>query len=172
MMGVKIKACYVVKPAEPTWVGIQPLSQLDQIGVMKHVPTIYFYNNEAIKDWLSRPNKVIGTLKDSLSRALVPFYPLAGRLRRVDGGLELECNAKGVELIEAESSHLMSDFGDFSNFKGFEGLFPQLDYSKPVEDHPLYLVQLTWFRCGGIALVMTISHVVTDGLSATHFIGE
>lgn len=107
-----------------------------------------------------------------MSRILVPFYPLAGRLRRLDGGLELECNAKGVELVGVESSQLMSDFGEFLNFKGFEGLFPRVDYHKPIEDHSLDLVQLTWFRCGGLALGMTISHVVSDGLSATHFIGQ
>jgi len=104
IMEGKIKACYVVKPAEPIWTGIQSPSELGQIGVIKHIPTIYFYDNVATKDWLSSPNKITCTLKDSLSRFLVPFYPLAGRLCGVDGGgLGLECNAKGVELVEAES---------------------------------------------------------------------
>ena len=173
-MGVKIKASYLVPPAGPTWHGIHPLSQLDQIGMVTHVHIIYFYSNVGHRDWPNPPDKILGIIKDSLSRTLVPFYPLAGRLRRVDGGgkLELECNAKGVEFIEAESSQLMSDFGDFSSFKGFEDLFPHVDYSRPIQDHPLCLVQLTWFRCGGFALGTAVSHIVTDGLRATHFACE
>ncbi|KAJ8440133.1 hypothetical protein Cgig2_003458 [Carnegiea gigantea] len=175
-MGVKIKASYLAPPAEPTWHGIHPLSESDQIGMVTHVHIIHFYRKVGCRDWPNPPDEIIGIIKDSLSRALVPFYPLAGRLRRVDGGgkLELECNAKGVEFIEAESSQLMSDFGDFSSFKGFEDLFPRVDYSKPIQDHPLCLVQLTWFRCGGFALGTAISHIVADmdGLGATHFLCE
>lgn len=173
-MGVKIKASYLVPPAEPTWHGVHPLSVLDTIGMVTHVHIIHFYSNVDHRDWPNPPDKILGIIKDSLSCALVPFYPLAGRLRRVDGGgkLELECNAKGVEFIEAESSQLMSDFGDFSSFKGFADLFPRVDYSKPIQDHPLCLVQLTWFRCGGFAFGTAVSHIVADGLGATHFVCE
>ncbi|KAG7960593.1 hypothetical protein I3843_10G132100 [Carya illinoinensis] len=44
------------------------------------------------------------TLKDYLSCVLVPYYPLTGQLHWIHGGyLDLHCNAKGVQLLEAYS---------------------------------------------------------------------
>lgn len=89
-----------MKPAKPTWTGRVSLSEWDQIGTITHVPTVYFYKPSP--KWLSQSNAVINNLKDSLSHALVPFYPLAGRLHWIGRGrLELECNAMGVTLTEA-----------------------------------------------------------------------
>ncbi|GAV85498.1 Transferase domain-containing protein [Cephalotus follicularis] len=171
-MMVRFKGGYTVKPAEPTWTGNLSLSEWDQIGTVTHVPTIYFYKPP--KSWLTPvDNTIITTLKDSLSRTLVPFYPLAGRLRWLDGGrLELDCNAMGVQLVEAESQAKLDDFGDFSPSPEYECLIPHVDYSAPIQELPLLLVQVTKFRCGGISLSFTISHAVVDGPSALHFISE
>ena len=50
-----------------------------------------------------------------LSKALVPFYPMAARLRRdEDGRLEIYCDAQGVLLVEAETTAAIDDFGDFA----------------------------------------------------------
>ncbi|KAL5549327.1 hypothetical protein UlMin_004558 [Ulmus minor] len=142
-MVVRLKGSYAVKPAEPTWDGCQPLSELDQ-------------------NWLTPAETIPNTLKDSLSRALVPFYPLAGRLQWIGKDrLELNCNGIGAQFIEAESEAKLVDFGDFS-------LSPNL----PIHELPLMLVQLAWFSCGGISLGMTASHAVVDGQSLLHFISE
>ncbi|KAJ0090913.1 hypothetical protein Patl1_14216 [Pistacia atlantica] len=159
----------MVKPAEPTWTGPLPLSEWDQIGTITHVPTIYFYQNSPELD----SNSIINTLKDSLSRALVPFYPLAGRLRWIGNGrLELDCNAEGVRFIEAESQAKLESLGDFSPSPEYEYLVPSVDYSIPIQEIPPLLVQVTRFQCGGISLSFTISHAVVDGPSALHFISE
>ncbi|KAJ8448825.1 hypothetical protein Cgig2_011446 [Carnegiea gigantea] len=171
-MALRIKARHAVKPAISTWNGTLPLSQLDQIGVITHTPLIYIYNKPSPN--CSSHDEIIEALKESLSRVLVPFYPLAGRLHWIGGGrLELHCNALGVELIEAESSQEIIELGDlFSNFEGFEDLVPHVDYEKPFGEIPVFLVQLTWFRCGGIGLSTNMSHAVTDGLGAFNFIRE
>ncbi|ONI20480.1 hypothetical protein PRUPE_2G018000 [Prunus persica] len=116
---------------------------------------------------------IANTLKDSLRRALVPFYPLAGRLRWIEGGrLELDCNGMGVEFIEAESDLKLDDLGDFSPSPEYHSLFPTVDYNLPFHELPLLFVQLTRFKCGGFSLGLEISHAVTNGQSACHFIGE
>lgn len=162
----------MVTPAEPAWTGILPLSEWDQTAVITHVSTIYFYKPS--DDWLGRNDAMLDRIKESLSRVLVHFYPVAGRIRRLPKGrLELDCNALGVELIEAESDAQLADFGDFSSStKLFKNLIPRVDYEKPFHELPLLVLQVTSFRCGGMSLGSMLSHAATDGQSSLHFFAE
>ncbi|XP_008231463.1 PREDICTED: spermidine hydroxycinnamoyl transferase-like [Prunus mume] len=170
-MAATIKSSYVLKPAEATWQGCQTLSEWDQIGCITHVGIIYFYRPD--QHCVTPTDAIANTLKDSLRRALVPFYPLAGRLRWIEGGrLELDCNGMGVQFIEAESDLKLDDLGDFSPSPESHSLLPTVDYNLPIHELPLLFVQLTRFKCGGFSLALEISHAVTDGQSACHFIGE
>ncbi|GMH29441.1 hypothetical protein Nepgr_031284 [Nepenthes gracilis] len=175
-MAVRIKGSYLVKPAEPTWNGILPLSEWDQIGPLAHVSTIYLYkppDNRHTSD-----HALITILNDSLQHALVPFYPMAGRINRIAGGrLKLHCNGMGAELIEAEYSGPLDDFGNFSSSTPrspvtFEDLIPRVNYGKPVHELPLMLAQLTTFRSGGISLGVRISPAAFDWQSSLHFLSE
>ncbi|XP_010467740.1 PREDICTED: spermidine hydroxycinnamoyl transferase-like [Camelina sativa] len=162
------KSCTIV-PAAPTWIGRFPLAEWDQVGTITHIPTLYFYD----KPSESFKGNVVETLKNSLSRVLVHFYPMAGRLRWLPRGrFELNCNAEGVEFIEAESEGKLSDFENFSPTPEFENLMPQVNYKNPIETIPLFLAQLTKFKCGGLSLSVNISHAIVDGQSALHFISE
>ncbi|KAL3745921.1 hypothetical protein ACJRO7_014940 [Eucalyptus globulus] len=170
-MTVSYRGTYTIKPETATWTGHLPLSELDQIGIITHVPTIYFYKPPP--EWLHPADAIFDTLRGSLSRMLVPFYPLAGRLRWLEGGrLRLECNAMGVCFIEAESEGELNDLGDFSPRPEFEQLVPSVDYTKPIHELPLLLVQVTKFKCGGLTLSFSMSHAVADGPSALHFMTE
>ncbi|KAF5746004.1 putative Anthranilate N-benzoyltransferase protein [Tripterygium wilfordii] len=170
-MLVTLKGSHMVKPTEPTS-GNLSLSEWDQIGTINHASIIYFYQKPCQK-WLTSSDSIVNSLKDSLSKILVTFYPLAGRLRRIGRGrLELDCNDAGVELIEAESNANLEDFGYFSLSSECECLVPEVDYNVSLEELPLLLIQLTKFQCGGISLCISISHVVADGLSMGHFISE
>lgn len=96
---ITIVASYNVTPNQPTPSDPIWLSDSDQIGHLRHVNTIYAYK--------SRPNNTIDIerMKNSLSKILVPYYPIAGRLKLTKNGrMEVDCNAKGVTLIEAEST--------------------------------------------------------------------
>ncbi|KAH7544697.1 hypothetical protein FEM48_Zijuj01G0013200 [Ziziphus jujuba var. spinosa] len=172
MWTVRFKGCCLVTPASPTWLGSLALSEWDQIGTITHVPTIYFYRPSP--NWSSSTSdSIANTLKESLSRALVPFHPLAGRLRWIGAGrLELDCNAIGVQFIEAQTESKLDDFGDFTPSPKYDNFIPMVDYSLPIHELPLLLVQLTRFSCGGICLSLNISHAVVDGQSALHFISE
>ncbi|XP_021858544.1 spermidine hydroxycinnamoyl transferase-like [Spinacia oleracea] len=168
-MEVSIKSSSMVKPIEPTCKVVFRLSEWDQTGIITHVPTVYFYKPS--QEWFISSKSIIDTLKDSLSRVLVHFYPLAGRVQWIgQGRLELICNSMGVELIEAESSINLSDFASKTNL--FENLVPFVDYNKPIHELPLVSGQITKFRCGGICLGVNISHILADGQSALHFMSE
>ncbi|KAL5149489.1 Villin-4 [Glycine soja] len=157
---------------ETTWCGRVSLSEWDQRGKVTHVPIIYFYRTPS-QNSLTQHNNAINIAsnsKDSLSRALVPFYPLAGRLHWINNGrLELDCNAMGIQFI---SSTLEDNLGDFSPSSEYNYLVPTADYTLPIHDLPLVLVQLTRFKCGGVSIAITFSHAVVDGPSALHFMCE
>ncbi|KAJ7955518.1 spermidine hydroxycinnamoyl transferase [Quillaja saponaria] len=78
----------------------------------------------------------------------------------------------GAQFIEAESESNLNDFGDFSPSPLYNDLIPNVDYSLPMHEIPLFLVQLTRFKCGGICLSLTMSHAVVDGTSGLHFFTE
>ncbi|KAI4376288.1 hypothetical protein MLD38_014070 [Melastoma candidum] len=166
-MVVRNKSRCLVKPTTPEWKGYLPLSEWDQTGNVTHVPTVYFYKPS--RDLIG----LVERLRDSLSRVLVPFYPLAGRVRWAEGSrLLLECNSAGVAFIEAEANCGLDLLGDFSPCPEYEYLVPEVDYRRPIGELPLLLVQVTLFKCGGFGLSMNISHVVVDGPSALHFVSE
>ncbi|KZV32145.1 spermidine hydroxycinnamoyl transferase [Dorcoceras hygrometricum] len=170
-MKVVLNNSCLVQPAEPTWNGPMPLTEFDQTDVIAHVQTIYFYRPS--ETWLTQKGAIFTTLETSLSRILVHFYPLAGRLRWLDGArLVLECNGKGVQLMEAETDADLDILGDFTASPYFHHLIHPINYKAPIEEIPLVIVKLTRFKCGGIALCYSISHAVVDGQSALHLISE
>ncbi|CAA3018157.1 spermidine hydroxycinnamoyl transferase-like [Olea europaea subsp. europaea] len=169
---VTVKATHAILPAEPTPNEIMYLSELDQIKAVTHAPTVYFFRPST--DLIF--SDAIQNLKDSFSKVLVLFYPLAGRLHEIGGGrLELHCNSKGAILVEAESESKIDDF-ELQNFlpnAETRELIPKLDYrATPIHEQPLVLVQLTKFSCGGISLGLGNSHVLADGPAALHFVRE
>ncbi|GFP94804.1 spermidine hydroxycinnamoyl transferase [Phtheirospermum japonicum] len=168
---VTLKATHIVRPAEPTPNETMYLNACDQIKDILHTPTIYFYRHSPSLD----AGDAIPRLKESLSKALVLFYPLAGRLCwSSEGGsrVELHCNGKGVPIFEAETEATVEDYGDFTPIPAIQSLIPSVDYTTPIDEIPLVIVQLTRFSCGGLSIGLGISHVMADGPSALHFVDE
>ncbi|CAI0394605.1 unnamed protein product [Linum tenue] len=167
------------RPRHSLW-----LSNLDLLQLRNHVTTIYAYNKPttAGTSALSFEFFDIKVLKDALSKALVPFYPVAGRLGRdANGRLELDCNGEGVLLLEAETETALAELGEFipvPDGREFSPgpevqlteLVPRVDYSKGVSSYPLLILQVTRFKCGGVCLGIGIHHTIADGESSLSFI--
>ncbi|XP_058114015.1 shikimate O-hydroxycinnamoyltransferase-like [Magnolia sinica] len=166
---VRLKGSCTIKPAKPTPNHRLWLPDLDLIMTTTHAPLVYFYERtDAAIDFFSPE-----FMKDSLSRALVKYYPLAGRLHPGPSDrLELECNATGVLFVEAESDAQIDDFGDFKPGPGLRELVPNIDYNTYMGEWPLLLVQLTLFRCGGVCMGIGINHTIVDGSAVFQFISE
>ncbi|MED6185024.1 hypothetical protein PIB30_052995 [Stylosanthes scabra] len=168
-----IIASYVVTPKEETPKGLLCLSESDQMWRWSHATTIYVYNNN--NNVNVNVNELVQRMRDSLSHILVHYYPLCGRLSWTEGGrLKMDCNAKGAILLQAESKKTIAEYGDFSpNDDAIKELIPNLDYSQPIEDIPLLLAQVTKFHGGNaIAIGIALSHPMSDGVSAIHFINS
>ncbi|KAI4379797.1 hypothetical protein MLD38_006047 [Melastoma candidum] len=166
-MEIRSETTFLVKPQTPEWKGYLPLSEWDQTSNITHVPIIYFFKPSRDLDGL------IESLTDSLSRVLVPFYPMAGRLRWAEGSrLLLECNSAGVEFTVAKSNCGLDQLGDCTPCPEYKWLVPEVDNSRPIWDLPLLLVKVVVFKCGGFTLSYSMSHAIVDGLSAGHFVSE
>ncbi|PNX99233.1 hydroxycinnamoyl-coenzyme A shikimate/quinate hydroxycinnamoyltransferase [Trifolium pratense] len=160
-----IKAFYTVTPNESTPKGCLWLSDLDQVrvlGRLSHSSQIYIYKP---KNKNQNKRTIIETLKKSLSKILVHYYPIAGRCCYKEGGrIELDLNAKGAVLIEAETTKTIHDYGDFSPSDSTKELIPKVDYNQPIEEIPLFVAQVTRFQSFGFAIGIAYSHPLSDGV--------
>uniref|UniRef100_A0A803MBV0 Uncharacterized protein n=1 Tax=Chenopodium quinoa TaxID=63459 RepID=A0A803MBV0_CHEQI len=105
MSSIKVKKLTMVHPAKETPKGSLWLTKLDMIirAPYSHTDVLYFYspNNTSCSKFFH--TNILG---EALSKALVLFYPMAGRLKlnNENGRYEIDCNAKVALFIEAEST--------------------------------------------------------------------
>ncbi|KAK8496112.1 hypothetical protein V6N12_046679 [Hibiscus sabdariffa] len=142
------------------------LSNLDMVMTPLHFPVLFFYKPNGSSDFF-KPQ----VLKEALSKALVPFYPMAGRLGCDENGrFQIICNAEGVLWVEAETASIIDDLGGFTPSPRLRKLVPTVDYSGGTSSYPLFMAQLTTFRCGGVCLGVGTHHTLCDGTTGLHFI--
>ncbi|KAK1619006.1 hypothetical protein QYE76_024523 [Lolium multiflorum] len=106
----------------------------------------------------------VAKLKKSMAKALVPFYPLAGRLSTdSDGRIEVNCNAEGALFVVAHSDHTVEDFSESPELRKL--FCPRVQPSSVI-----LAAQVTFLRCGGAVIGTAGHHAVVDGASMFHFI--
>ncbi|MED6206467.1 hypothetical protein PIB30_026934 [Stylosanthes scabra] len=156
---VSIKSIHTVIPSEATPNGTFLLSQSQQINAPNHICTA---NNN-----ISRNHIIIDTMKHSLAKILVHYYPLAGRLRMIEGGrMEVECNGNGVLLLEAESTNTLEDYAPPCGHSSRR----LITVNQWKTCRLLWCRQVTRFACGGLCVGVANTNVVEDGISGTLFI--
>lgn len=167
MSSTTITASYTIIPKEPTPNSPLILSGSDQVVRRSHVSTIYVYKENPTTS---------ERMRESLSKILVHYYPIAGRISWAEGGrVELNCNAKGVMFIEAQSTKTLAQLGNLapSNDDTLKYEFvPKIDYTQPMEEIPLLIVQLTKLFQHGVVIGISFCHVLGDGLAAIGFINS
>ncbi|KAL0397157.1 UNVERIFIED_CONTAM: Shikimate O-hydroxycinnamoyltransferase [Sesamum calycinum] len=137
-MKINVKDSTLVRPAAATPMVSLWNSNVDLVVPNFHTPSVYFYRPTAADNFFDA-----GVLKAALGRALVPFYPMAGRLKRdEDGRVEIDCNAEGVLFVEAESDGVVDDYGDFAPTLELRRLIPAVDYSQGISTYPLLVLQV------------------------------
>lgn len=141
-MKIDVKESTMVKPAEEIPRKSLWNSNVDLVVPNFHTPSVYFYRPNGSPNFFDPK-----VLKEALSKALVPFYPMAGRLKRdEDGRIEIDCNGEGVLLVEAESDGEIDDFGDFAPTLELRRLIPAVDYSQGISSYALLVLQVYFFN--------------------------
>ncbi|KAH6777803.1 hydroxycinnamoyl-CoA shikimate/quinate hydroxycinnamoyl transferase [Perilla frutescens var. frutescens] len=169
-MKINVKDSTLVKPMEEAPSGCSLwLSSLDLIMPASfHNRSVYFFRHDGNANFFD-----VGLLKAALSRALVEFYPYAGRLRKDNNGrIEINCNAEGVLFVVADCDGAIDDLLDLGGFtpRADVRLVPKVDYSHGISTFPLSLLQITRFKCGGVCLGVANEHHVADGIASLNYI--
>ncbi|KAF8715837.1 hypothetical protein HU200_026790 [Digitaria exilis] len=139
------------------------------------MPAVYFYPRRDVPimvgGHLQDPAPVI---RDAIARALVHYYPLAGRLRELQGRkLVVDCTGQGVLFVEADADVSLEHFG-----KALQPPFPCMDEllfdvpgSSETLNSPLLFFQVTRLACGGFILATRMQHAVMDAQGFVQFLG-
>uniref|UniRef100_A0ACD5ZUK4 Uncharacterized protein n=1 Tax=Avena sativa TaxID=4498 RepID=A0ACD5ZUK4_AVESA len=173
-MKVEVVESTLVAPSEETpRLGLW-LSNLDLAVPKTHTPLVYYYpaptppapGGADGEDFFS-PDR----LRAALAKALVLFYPLAGRLGVDESGrLQIDCNGEGALFVVAKADCTGEDlFGKYEPSPEIRRLFVPFT---PSGDPPclMAMFQVTFLKCGGVVLGTGIHHVTMDGAGAFHFI--
>ncbi|KAH6837627.1 HXXXD-type acyl-transferase family protein [Perilla frutescens var. hirtella] len=159
----------LIAPAKPTPHEFKLLSDIDdQEGLRFQIPVIQFYRRNPSAEGKD-PVEVI---RDAIAKALVFYYPFAGRLReRAARKLVVECTGEGVMFIEADADVTLQQFGDALQppFPCLEELLFDVPASAGVLDCPLLLIQVTRLKCGGFILALRLNHTMSDAAGLVQF---
>ncbi|KAF8402269.1 hypothetical protein HHK36_013221 [Tetracentron sinense] len=165
---VTLQRLSLLHPLEETEKRTMFLSNIDQV-LNFNVDTVHFF--AANPDF--PPETIVDKLETALRRVLVPYDFLAGRLRfnPHQGRLEIDCNCAGAGFAVATSELSLADMGDlvYPN-PAFQQLILGKMESLEKEDQPLYILQVTLFKCGGFAMGISNSHTTFDGTSFKIFL--
>ncbi|GFP97411.1 protein eceriferum 1 [Phtheirospermum japonicum] len=140
---------------------------MDLAMKLHYITTVHFFGGDAAAG-LS-----VQDLKAPMFRWLQLYYPICGRIRRHDGGRPfVKCNDSGVRIVEAMCAKTVAEWLAVVGGGDRHGL---LVYHQPLLAHefgftPLVFLQITRFKCGGIALGMRWAHILGDAFSASECI--
>lgn len=148
VFNVTRRAAELVPPSGPTPYELKELSDIDdQDGLRFQIPVIQFYRNgdEHPGGFGLKGRDPARVIKEAVSKALVSYYPFAGRLREKAGRkLVVECNGEGIMFVEADADISLKDFGEALQppFPCLEELIYDVPGSTGVLDSPLILIQV------------------------------
>jgi hypothetical protein len=128
----------LIRPLERTPSGILDLSVIDRLPVLRcNARTLHVFRHGP---------EAAQVIKEALSKALVPYYPLAGWLKESSQGqLQIECSAQGVWFVEASANCTLDTVSYFDNVMSipYDDLLP--DYVPETKGtEPLVQMQV-WF---------------------------
>ncbi|KAJ0972444.1 hypothetical protein J5N97_020403 [Dioscorea zingiberensis] len=155
----------LIVPGQPTPSGRLSLSWIDRYPTHRGlVETLHVFQHG------HQPALVI---KRALSRVLVPYYPLAGRLVKSESDeLEVDCTADGVLFIEAVANFTLEDVSylELPLMISKDEILPSPLPKNEKAFHALVMMQVTQFKCGGFVIGHRGNHAIWDGLGSAQFI--
>ncbi|XP_059626814.1 acyl transferase 4 [Cornus florida] len=159
----------LVPPSGVTPSGTLDLSVIDRLAVLRcNARTLHVFRHGV--------GAVHDVIRNALSKALIPYYPLAGRLNNVSSQsgqlIQIECSGEGVWFVEASANCTLESVNYFDHA-------PSIPYDMLLPDHPtettqatdaLVQMQVTQFACDGFVIGLVFCHSICDGLGAAQFL--
>ncbi|KAK7393165.1 hypothetical protein VNO78_21657 [Psophocarpus tetragonolobus] len=178
LLSFENKEIVFIRPSKPTPRTVLSLSSIDNdlnfltqaILVYESLTTNQNSHADSSNSPKPDPAKVI---KKAFSKALVYYYPIAGKLiKHEDGKLRINCTSDGVPFQEAICNCNLSslnylDTHDVELARQFRVDFPSED--EHGNQYPL-VIRLTKFLCGGFTFAFCFNHTVFDGTGITQLL--
>ncbi|KAJ6932127.1 hypothetical protein NC651_007745 [Populus alba x Populus x berolinensis] len=167
---VKRREPQLILPSKPTPHEIKQLSDIDdQQGIRFHFPFVMFYRSHPSMK-REDPARVI---KEALGKALVFYYPFAGRI--IEGPrskLLVDCTGEGILFVEADADVTIDQLGDSMHppFSYIEEFLHDVPGSSGILGCPLLLIQVTRLACGGFIFAIRLNHTMSDSLGLSKFL--
>ncbi|VAH14031.1 unnamed protein product [Triticum turgidum subsp. durum] len=170
----------LVVPTSPTPAGeTLRLSSLDRVPGLRHlVLSLHAFDGATRVEAAVGEGEVAASparvVREALGKALVDYYPFAGRFLEpeVEGGeVRVACTGEGAWFVEAMAACSLEDVKhlDHPMVIPKEELLPEPSPDVPALDMPL-MMQVTEFTCGGFVVGLISVHTIADGLGAGQFI--
>ncbi|CAA0831152.1 HXXXD-type acyl-transferase family protein [Striga hermonthica] len=163
----------IIKPSSPTPHDkkLHNLSLLDQIVPPFFVPMVFYYPNlDRVPKSYESVYETTQALKQSLSKTLSRFYPLAGRIR---DQFSIDCNDEGVPFVVTKFHKNLTDFlrnpvlsVDRAHIPGV------LNWDEPGPGSEVAMFQVNHYECGGIVIGVLFHHKLADGHSMGLFMKD
>ncbi|XP_074276652.1 alcohol acyltransferase 9-like [Silene latifolia] len=165
---VQVKNATIITPCGPTPNTILSLSTLDsQLFLRFTVEYLLLFKPLSGLD----RTQFSAQIKSGLSRALVHYYPLSGRVTSVPGRtLQVVCQGQGVAFIEAVSGYRRVDFQRAPRHVEEWRQLLCFQVDDVLKGDPVLTVQLTWLADGAVAIGFGFNHTLCDGLGAAEFV--
>lgn len=174
---VKRTSRSLVPPASATPRETLRLSVIDRVAGLRHlVRSLHVFaaggDKKRQQATAATPAKA---LREALGKALVDYYPFAGRfvVDDAEGGGEtrVACTGEGAWFVEANAACSLEEARhlDHPMLIPKEQLLPEPSPDVNPLDMPL-MMQVTEFSCGGFVVGLISVHTIADGLGAGQFI--
>ncbi|CAI0443977.1 unnamed protein product [Linum tenue] len=182
---IRIISTETIKPSSPTPPHLTnfKLSLVDNYtAAAGYTPLVFFYPAHGSKTGQER----LHVLKSSLAQALTRFYPLAGRLSRLNQQpaadsvplMFIHCSDEGVPFSTADGGGIGSSMALFlargPDADSLEQFLPfpagLLLTTAAIESAPLFAARATLFPCGGIAVGVCGTHKIMDAHTSADFV--
>ncbi|KAI4312499.1 hypothetical protein MLD38_037306 [Melastoma candidum] len=159
----------LIRPAGPTPHKFKNLSDLDDQDVLRiQTKVLLVYGSD-----LGKSTDPVRIVRDGLAKALVFYYPLAGRLREwPQRKLVVECTGEGILFVEGDADFSVDRLHD--DPFGSAPYFHELVHDVPKQDGflggPLLLIQVTRLNCGGFTVGIRMNHAMLDAFGLGQFL--
>lgn len=144
------------------------LSGMDLAMKLHYLRILYYFQpSEAIAGLTAR-ERTSALLKDPLFLMLDHFRQVAGRIRKDGTGRpQIKCNDSGVRVVEVACERSVEEWLEDRSPDRDAQLVPDEVLGPDLVFSPLAFVQFTRFKCGGLAVGVSWSHVLGDAVSAS-----
>ncbi|XP_022878954.1 pelargonidin 3-O-(6-caffeoylglucoside) 5-O-(6-O-malonylglucoside) 4'''-malonyltransferase-like [Olea europaea var. sylvestris] len=160
-MKVQVLSRKLIKPCIPTpeFLRHYTISFIDELAPSINVLAVLYYS----------PGLIIQKLEESLAEILPHFYPVAGRYMKDDHSVD--CSDQGAAFLEAQvDCQLLDIIGAGAKPEELNDLLPCQSFATEDATEPLLAIQVSKFKCDGIAISVSISHRIADASSLGMFI--